>query len=138
MDDGHQEPVVDRHRDPDVHGLLEDHPIFRELAVHHGVLAEGLGDGLDDDRHVADADPFARLVGRGVRLSPANDVAHVDLNHGVGVGDRLLDARHLGGDPLAHLREQDLRVAAARRWDRRRRKARRVGRGRSGGLSRWR
>jgi len=112
-----------RDRDPDVHGLLEDDPILRELAVDHGVLAEGLRDRLDDDRHVADADPLARLVRGGVRLTPAHHVAHVDFHHRVGVGHGLLDAGHLGGDPLAHLRQRDLRVSAARRWDWRRREA---------------
>ena len=32
------------------------------------------------------------------RVAPADDVGHVDLHHGVGVGDGLLDLRHLGRD----------------------------------------
>ena len=103
VDDRHQQAVVDRHGDPDVHLLLEDDAILGELAVQGRVLAQRLGGSLDDRGDIADADPLARLVGLLVRLSPAHDVVHVHLHDRVRVGDRLLDAGHLGRDPLAHL-----------------------------------
>ena len=61
--------------------------------------------------------PSRSLVGGVVRLPPAHDVVHVHLHHRVGVGDRLLDARHLGGDALAHLGQRDLDIATGRGRD---------------------
>ena len=75
------------------------------------MLAERLGDRLDDYRDVGERRTLARLEGHVVGLAPAHHAGHVDLDHGVGVGDGLLDLGHLARDGLAHLREGNLRVA---------------------------
>ena len=60
-DDRHDQPVVDRHRDADVHRLLEDDLVLGELAVEGRVLAQGLGHGLDDGGDVAEPIPSRAL-----------------------------------------------------------------------------
>ena len=70
-DDRHDEAVVDRDGDADVDPPLGEDPVVGPVGVEGRVALERLDAGLDDERHVAEADALAGLVVALRRLAKA-------------------------------------------------------------------
>src|SRR3954447_5054913 len=83
LDDGHDEPVLDRDRDAQV-DLLATHVAFVVVrGVEVGVALERLDCRLGHERIVRQADAFLRLVLTLVALAQGDDAAHVHFDDGV-------------------------------------------------------
>lgn len=106
FDDGHEQPRLGRGGDADV-VVAAPHDLVGRLvegAVQIGVALERGDDGLDDEGQETELD----ALGRGARLEPLAQIAQrgdVALFDEGEVGGRVLRARHLIEDFLAHALE---------------------------------
>src|SRR6266480_1351778 len=79
LDDGHDQRVRERDRDPHVHVVLEDDPFIRPGRVQVGILQQRLADDLDEERHVGESEPVAVPEPLFLTFAVFEQLGHVDL-----------------------------------------------------------
>ena len=125
-DDRHDEPVVERHGDPQVDVFLVHDVVAVDRGVDDGMAPERVDDGFGNERH--ERQPGAKpLVFRFLGMANLLDGREVHVEHRMDVrrcppaedhvlGDLLANHRHrLDVDPVARLVRRDVRWGRDRR-----------------------
>src|SRR2546426_617662 len=105
LHDGHDEPPIERYRDPDVHIATVDDVVARDRGVHHRMFPQILGTRLRDEREVREIHA-ALGGGRLVLAAELGHTAVVDLEEARHVRRRTARHDHVIRGDLADLRKR--------------------------------